>query len=311
MKIFAYWDKPESIPAYLQLCVATWQIYGDVDAVQLITDANLHEWIADGVLDMETLADYPIPQRKDAIEIAMLARYGGLFIDLDTICSAPLSALKEALADVEIALYGFHLSTVAAQPGSMTVARWLELLQATLRVPREQLMAATGLTYTELGNYSFELLRDELASGRCATPAERPAKVVRLWRKLLRHRMLKYSRQKYIAQLDPRGTGYIAEYDHRRQDTLTAKERYQSFWFDPHLPLSAVTAKEAALIGLHHSWTPAQYSVLGFAELAADQSLLSRYLRHLLEGYPGMRTGENCAVDLTVFKAATQQQVLA
>ena len=293
MRIFAYWDKPENIPAYLQLCVATWQLYGDVENVCLITEANLHQWVDEGVLDLKALEHYPIPQRKDAIEIAVLARHGGLFIDLDTICSAPLLAMRAALANSDIALYGFHLSTVAARPGSQLVARWLQLLQETLRLPRERLMAATGLTYTELGNYCFELLRDELASGRRATPVETPSRIIRTWRKIQRHHMLNYSGQKHITQLDPRRSGYIAEYEHRRQETLTAKARYQSFWFDTELPLSVVTAKNAQLIGLHHSWTPQAYSAMGFDELSADQSLLSRYLRSVL--------GDRSAVTLTLF----------
>jgi len=298
MRIFAYWDRPETIPAYLQLCVATWQVYGGVESVHLITDVNLHEWVAEDVLDLRALAAYPIPQRKDAIELAVLARYGGLFIDLDTICSAPLVVLQAALSDADVALYGFHLSTVAARPGSRIVERWLQLLQQTLTVPREQLMAVTGKDYTELGNYSFELLRDELATGRRATPGQNPGRITRLWRKLQRHRMLKYSGQKHIVQLNPRSTGYIAEYYHRREDTLSARQRYESFWFDPHLPLSAVIAQGAALVGLHHSWTPAAYSAKGFAELAVDQALLSRYLRALL--------GERSAVDLSLFITTPQ-----
>jgi hypothetical protein len=162
------------------------------------------------------------------------------------------------------------------------VQRWLELLQLTLQVPRERLMTATGKDYTELGNYCFELLRNELAAGKRAVPGESLAAHVRLWRKLQRHRMLTSPRQRWIAQIDPRSSGYIAEYAHRRSDKLSARQRYESFWFDPHLPLSAVTDRGAAMIGLHHSWTPPEYSAMGFHELYEDQSLLSRYLRFLL-----------------------------
>ncbi len=289
------------MPAYLQLCVATWQVHGGLDDVCLITDANLHDWVAESVLDLVALQAYPVPQRKDAIEIAVLARYGGLFIDLDTICSAPLVTIGEALVDREIALYGFHMSFVAVQPGSAIVSRWLELLQQTLTLPRERLMAATGLSYTQLGNYTFELLRNELATGKRAIPGESPIKAIRLWRKLQRHRMLKSRGQKYIAQIDPRNSGFIAEYDHRRQDQLNAQQRYESFWFDQHLPVSAATRHGGALVALHNSWTPPAYSALGFAELANDQSLLSRYLRSLL--------GSMDSVDLGVFSEGNAKRV--
>ncbi len=279
------------MPAYLQLCMATWQVHGGIDEVCLITDANLHDWIPDGEVNLVALQDYPVAQRKDAIEVAILAHYGGLFFDIDTICCAPPVAIQQALADCEIALYGFHVAVVGARRGSKVARRWHELLQQTLALPREQLLSATGLSYTELGNYSFELLRNELATGKRALPGESPTKAVRLLRKWQRYRMLKFTGQHYIAQLDPRKSGFIAEYDYRRQDKLNARERYESFWFDRHLPLSAVTRHGGALVALHHSWTPPAYAAMGFAELANDQSLLSRYLASLLGGTGGVDMG--------------------
>jgi hypothetical protein len=284
------------MPAYLQLCMATWRVHGGIDDVCLVTDANLHDWIPEGVLDFVALQEYPMPQRKDAIEVAILARYGGLFLDVDTICCAPPVAIQQALADCEIALYGFHMAAVAAREGSKIAFRWHALLQQTLALPRERLMDATGLRYTELGNYTFELVRNELATGKRAVPGFSPTKIIRLWLKLRRHLMLKFTGQKYIAQIDPRKSGFIAEYDHRLQDKLNARERYESFWFDQHLPLSAVTRRGGALVALHHSWTPQAYAAMGFAELANDESLLSRYLRSLL--------GCSAGAELEIFNRA-------
>jgi hypothetical protein len=292
LRIFAYWDNPDCLPAYLQLCVATWKARGEINEVHLITDANLPQWVEEGVLDLVALQAYPVPQRKDAIEVAVLARYGGLFIDLDTICSGPLVTIQRALVDHQLALYGFHMAAVAAQPGAAIVSRWLQLVQQTLALPREQQMAATGLDYTELGNYSFELLRDELATGRTATPCQSQAKVLGFYRRVRRYLMFRFTRQQYIARISPISTGYIAEYVHRRDEQLSPQQRYRSFWFDEQLPVAAVYAQGGALIGLHHSWTPPAYTAKGLAELAQDQTLLSRYLRSLL--------GEFDRVDLSV-----------
>jgi len=282
MKVFAYWDRPATVPAYLQLCLATWQLRGGIDELSLLTDANLHQWLAAGVLDLEALREYPLPQRKDAIEIAILALYGGLFLDLDTLCAQPPLALPGALGRAEVALYGFHVAAVAARPGSAVARRWLELLQQTLRLPRSQIMAATGRDYTELGNYTFELLRDELATGRQSQPGIARGRLAQLHNKWRRYRMLHQPGQAWIAQLDPNDSGYIAEHGYRRRQLRQAAERYCGFWFDRELPLDAVTRQQPELVALHHSWTPPEYAALGFDELAQDQSLLSRYLRHLL-----------------------------
>ncbi|MCU0500648.1 MAG: capsular polysaccharide synthesis protein [Anaerolineae bacterium] len=282
MRIFAYWDKPRSIPAYLQLCLATWQVQGGIDGVCLVSDANLHNWIAEDTLDIEALQQYPVAQRKDAIEVAILARYGGLFLDVDTICTAPPLGIRQALADSELVLYGFHLAVVGAQPNSQLARRWLVLLQQALGLPREHLIRASGSSYFMLGNYTFELLRDELATGRPAVAGESYSRAIKLIRKVRRHWMLKTRGHKFIWQLDPGDSGFICESHHRKKAGLSARQRYEDFWFNKQLPISAASSRAGALIGLHHSWTPASYSAMGFEELAQDQSLLSRYLRYLL-----------------------------
>lgn len=279
MKVFAYWDQPENIPAYLQLCLATWHARGGINQICLVTDINLHNWIAEGVLDLEALSEYPIGQRKDAIEIAVLARHGGLFIDVDTIFASPSRAMPEILVDSEIALYGFHLGFVGAQPESPVVYRWLELLQQALTIPRAQLLSVAGPDRFMLGNYCFELLRNELATGRRAVPGERQSRPVKLLQKFQRYRMLRSKGQKFIRQIDPVKSGFIAEAEYRSREKLDARGRYLDFWFDRELPVAAVTGRGASVIGLHHSWTPAAYSALSFEEVAEDSSLLSRFLR--------------------------------
>jgi len=283
VKIFAYWDKPNSIPAYLQLCLATWQAYGGIDKVCLITDANLNDWIAEGTLDVQALQQYPVAQRKDAIEIAVLARYGGLFLDVDTICTASPSAIIQALEGSEIALYGFHLAVVAARPDSEITSRWLELLQQTLTVPREQLIASCGNSHFMLGNYTFGLLRDELATGKPAVPGELNTRPGELIKKIRRHWVLKTKGRHLISQINPRKSGFIAEQDYCGKEKLNAVEGYKNFWFSEKLPICVASNNGGSLIGLHHTWTPARYSAMGFEELAEDQALLSRVLKELLQ----------------------------
>ncbi|MBK6510394.1 MAG: hypothetical protein IPG06_13700 [Haliea sp.] len=176
------------------------------------------------------------------------------------------------------------MAAVVAQRDSAIVARWLALLQQILTLSREQLMSATGLDHTALGNYCFELLRNELAAGVRSVPGEVLPQFTRLHRKLQRYRLLKSQRQRYILQLDPDKNGYIVERNHRRRDPLSARERYRAFWFSESLPLSAAADNAGALIALHRSWTPVAYSRLGFGELDQNRTLLSRYQRSLLGG---------------------------
>ena len=113
--------------------------------------------------------------------------------------------------------------------------------------------------------------------------------------------MLKSRRQAFIGQVDPVMSGFIAEHNHRRNDTLSSRQRYESFWFDKNLPVSAIAGNNPQLIALHHSWTPAEYSAMKFEELEGDDSLLSRYLKSLLGGFD--------KVELNLFKVAINDGV--
>ena len=278
LKVFTYWDKPADMPAYLRLCLATWRQHGGIEDVTLITDENLHQWIAPDTLDWEALADYPVAQRKDAIEIAVLARHGGLFLDVDTIMTSPPHSIFRHMDRFDITLYGYHLAAVGTRAGSPVVARWLELLQDVLSVPRQEIMAATGRNYTELGNCCFELLRDELATGRRSTPDFKRGKASTLIARIKRYLMLRSPWQSFIRQLDPAKTGYIAECRYRPQEQLSAQQRYAGFWFDRKLSVSEAFNGKSELVALHHSWTPASYSCMEYDELRRDDCLLSRYL---------------------------------
>ena len=112
--------------------------------------------------------------------------------------------------------------------------------------------------------------------------------------------MLKFSGQRFIRQFPPGKSGFIVERGVHSDQKLDAKSRYVEFWFNDKLPLDAVLSRHTPIIGLHHSWTPPWYTLLGFEDLAEDSSLLSRFLRSLCESSKSMNLQAFQSADSTL-----------
>jgi len=280
-RIFTYWHEPREMPDYIARCMDTWITHAADYEVVLITDASLEQWTGTGVLDLQALSQYPLSQRKDAIEVATLARHGGLFLDADTLMAAPPRPLFNALEQAEVALYGNHLAAVAARPESPLMARWLQIVRQVLAVPRAELEAASSREYFQFGNHSLELLREELASGRPAPVIPGEGKWTARLKKLRRRLVVDTLRRNKLRRIDTARSGYLPEHLHCDLGKLSKRQAYEQFWFDRDMPPSAAIRNGATLIALHHSWTPAWYCALDKEQLDTDQCLLSRTLRHL------------------------------
>jgi len=265
VNVFAYWDKPGDMPVYLRWCLDTWRDHGGIERLILLDDGNVNQWVEENTLDYGALREYSITERKDAYQVAVLARHGGLFLDVDTIMPAFPHALVDALQRSEIALYGHHMGVIAARQDSVFMARWLAILQRLLAAPRR-------FSPLPLGNQAYEMARDEFAgvTGRGA-----------LNRKLLRRLRFATTHRRYVARLNRTATAYMPELRGLPRPGVTHRERYERFWFSGKLPLARVFGRGQSLIALHNSWHPAWYSSLDEAQLLGDRCLLSRTLRHL------------------------------
>jgi len=265
LPVFVYWDQPATMPAYLHWCLDTWSDHGEMAEVIVLNDANLFEWLPRETLNWEALNSYSITEKKDAIQVAILARHGGLFLDADTIVVAPPRDLFQALKHSEVALYGNHMGVIAARPNSPFMARWLYLLQEILDAPRQSL-------HLPLGNMAYERLRDE-----CAGAVDYGPHV----RRLLRVLAFAVGKRHLVRRLDRKRSGFMPELKGRSGGRRHHRSLYQAFWFSDSLPLERVFTRGQTLIGLHNSWNPPGYAELDEEGLMRDGSLLSRTLCHL------------------------------
>ena len=129
---WTYWEnRPgRTRSAYLDLCLETigrhappleLRCLGPDDPPTLLPDLDLDRWRA-----------LPAPNyRSDYVRSRVLERYGGIWIDIDTIALAPLSGLLDELDDSGTVCFGrevgrFFGGLCAAAAGSPFMRRWAQ-----------------------------------------------------------------------------------------------------------------------------------------------------------------------------------------
>jgi hypothetical protein len=118
--VWAYWeDGPRrGRSAYLDMCLD----------LRVLSRQDTPTWLPD--LDVERWEALPAPNfRSDYARSRVLQRYGGVWVDVDTIALAPLSRLLEELDDTGMVCFGkeqgrFFGGLCAAAPGSPFVDEW-------------------------------------------------------------------------------------------------------------------------------------------------------------------------------------------
>ena len=97
--IWAYWhDAAEApLPAVAAACVASWRLHAPEWQVRLLDAVSVREWLEEG-------ADYPAvtwsrtpAHQSDLFGLALVRRYGGLYLDATVLLTRPLRWLEARL----------------------------------------------------------------------------------------------------------------------------------------------------------------------------------------------------------------------
>ena len=151
--VWTYWENlpGRRIPPYLALCLEILRRRCPGAEVHLVGPDDLPELIGDLPVDFERLrvrgrSGPPIAQKADYIRIALLQKYGGLWLDVDVIALCDIAAFaEEALKEHEFVcmrkdLTSGHVtnSFLATRPGGAVVTEMLsQITEALVSAERE------------------------------------------------------------------------------------------------------------------------------------------------------------------------------
>lgn len=249
-EIFAFWQSEKPMPGYLQLCIDTW--YKNIPdlKVHFVNHSNLNEYLGN-LYPLDQLKKLSYAKQSDIISAALLEKYGGLFIDVDTIIISDLFEIFAKFDDNKLVGFGFppnkgmHLAVLYCKnPGNPILTEWRREAQRRL------------LDLPE--NTSWDYVGNSILNPLFKLPENKD----------------------YFEILNRTQVGNILE--SVLMKAQGAKEGYQKLYFEVNSEISVLETLnyvKYGVISLHNSWTPKKFS-----DLSKEQFLEKNiYLRDLLK----------------------------
>ncbi len=231
--IFAFWESPTSLPAYLELCKETWIKNISNCEIHIINYDNIHKYLGD-IYDIAELKKIPLAMQSDIISAAILEKFGGLFLDLDCIVIDDIFQIFDLITKGnKLVSFGraevkaIHLAVLYCKtPNNPILKAWrIEAQKRLMSKPK---------------NYSWDYFGNEIINS------------------LLKNS--KFKNDFYI--IDRTASGNILESAIFSGSNLNnAITDYKNLYFNEYLSISpnALSLVNCGVISLHNSWTPKKY----------------------------------------------------
>lgn len=145
-RIFTFWEPKEKMPAYIRLCIATWKNFLHESEIVLLDYSNLDEWLGKDFYDEVLYKDFSLPKQADAIRCALLKKYGGLWLDADTILTS--SKIQDYLMiDSELVTIAKHLAFIKADKNSVILDKWCRKIKHNIHFYKKRKSKEDKLHY--------------------------------------------------------------------------------------------------------------------------------------------------------------------
>ena len=84
-KIFTFWEPRDKIPGYLKLCIKTWKKFLPLYKVIILDYQSSKDLLGEELFSKIICKNMSLPIQADAIRVALLNKYGGIWLDTDTV----------------------------------------------------------------------------------------------------------------------------------------------------------------------------------------------------------------------------------
>lgn len=249
MKIFTFWEPKDKLPAYLQLCMKTWEKFIPNADIVLLDYSNLNEYIDISEFGSElTDGRFSLPQIADAIRCMLLYKYGGIWLDCDTIIlnESFLESLKLE-GEVECSFLGnerlrtVSIAAIVAKCNSNVMKEWIEYQTEKIN------------NFIKPENDFWAYLGNDFINPYCKTHFKnvKILDIKHCWQELSIH-----------------------EGSH--------PEKYRKFYFESNHHLADIDNSVSGIM-LHNSWTPSEFKNMSEQEFLEYDCTLSNILSEVLD----------------------------
>ena len=255
--IFSFWEPHEKIPGYLKLCIKTWEKFLPDYNIIILDYKNVKAYLGETLFSNIISKTMSLPIQADAIRVALLNKFGGIWLDADTIITDGKFIKK--LKNFELSMLGEEKSQIqnigfiVSSSNSSIIKEWLNEIIYKVNYYNTHYLNSKKrkkIKWNYLGNGIID-------------------------------RLVKNTTSKKFFRLDRNKMNALPEIKYFENSSLNNMQRYKRFYFrkgDPQF----IIKKAKGIILLHNSWTPLKFKKMTEEEFLKQDILLSRLLDKIL-----------------------------
>ena len=269
--IFTFWEPTRKIPGYLKLCIETWKIFLPEYKIEIL-DYNkvkfyLGEKLFSSIIDKKMSKSV----QADGIRVAILQKYGGIWLDTDTIVLG--REFLNDLKNTELAMFGDiinksqHIGFIYSNNNSILMDKWLQQIINNANNYKKVLSKKRLINDINWINSFKKVYTWNMYGNAIADP-------------LLRN----ITNIKYYSRLDKYKMNILPEYKYFENTTLDNIQRYQLFYFKKGDIEYIFNNDKKGIILLHNSWTPKKYKKMTAKRFIKQDVRIAKLLMKILNG---------------------------
>lgn len=260
-RIFTFWEPRGAMPGYLKLCIETWRKFLPDYEIVVLDYNNLDQWLGKNCYPSSLYTQFSLPKQSDALRCAVLKRWGGVWLDADTIITSE-KARDLLQPQAEFTLMGRHSCFIVAQKGAKILRIWEVCIRLHIFL----------YSFCQGKGYLARKLRDTLAAY-----LERWNFFIGRYTLLLSVKTCEKLFAKAFRSIDKIA---VCAFPELSLAEGTVEEKYQKYYFSDNSIENAMN--NGGILCLHNSWTPEEYQRMSGEDFLSQNIALAKILRHLL-----------------------------
>lgn len=268
MNIFTFWEPKDKMPAYIKLSMQTWEKFLPEYDINVIDYSNLNEYLGENYFDEILFKDFSLPMQADAVRCALLHKFGGLWLDADTIITSPRSNDFIGVKS-DLVMIGQHLAFIKANKNSKIIRFWNKKIKDKLLFYKKQ----------KYNKDSFLLMIDRILHRKWYKNID-PYSWDYLGNSILNKYLHKASHKEFFS-IDKYKANALPELLNCDSNNTNLIENYQKFYFYNDYSTDVLNNTKGIIL-LHNSWTPEEYLNMNEQEFLQQNNTISNILKKIL-----------------------------
>ena len=264
--IFTFWEPSRKLPGYLKLCIKTWKKFLPEYEIIIIDYNNIYYFLERKLISKILFKKMSLPIQADAIRVAILKKYGGIWMDADTII-LNREFLKE-IKGFELVMFGDHknktqnIGFIYATKNSSIINDWLNMIINNVNLYKQSLMIKHYMK--NINNSKLKIFRDKVNSWNF------------LGNGIIDPLLEKVTGPKFF-RLDKYKMNIFPEIKFFENTFLDYRTMYQKYYFQKGEPKEIINNTKGIIL-LHNSWTPKKYQRMTDKRFLKQDIILSKLL---------------------------------